>query len=115
MLNMNTVNTEFAVLAAGSDSGITKTVLIDCLTNFIAKFEPFKATDTLPVAVRSFFENGGGSCHLNPTTELSTEMHGRNSSLLVAAGQNILEAVSKLCLHDACLFAVLDGPQEKLA
>jgi phage tail sheath protein FI len=33
----------------------------------------------------------------------------------VAAGQDILEAVSQLCVPHACLFAVLDGPQENLA
>lgn len=109
-------DTELPVFAVSSDSGITETVLIKSYADFIAKFGPFKATETLHVAVRSFFDNGDTFCYLVPTTQLVTEsLVLEDATLLVAVGQDILEAVSQLCMPDACLFAVLDGPQENIS
>jgi hypothetical protein len=56
-------DTEVPVFTVASDSGITEIVLINSYAEFIAKFGPFKATETLHVAVRSFFDNGGTFCY----------------------------------------------------
>lgn len=95
---------------------LNETVRINFLAEFVGRFGPFTVTDALHVAVRSYFENGGVSCHLIPRTQLVTEVPKiTGASLLVAAGQDIIEAVSKLCVPDSCLFAVLDGLQDQIA
>ncbi|MDC0712044.1 phage tail sheath C-terminal domain-containing protein [Stigmatella sp. ncwal1] len=67
---------------------------------------------TLHAAIRAYFENGGGYCYLVPTSKLLEEVPLlADATLLVAAGQDIRTAASKLCTEESGLFAILDGPE----
>jgi hypothetical protein len=104
----------FAV-AADNACGITETLRVKTWAEFTTKCGDFKATDTLHVAMRSYFNNGGSFCYLIPTTKWLTEVPMLfDADLLVAAGQKILHLVSELCKPHSGLFALLDGPNEKL-
>jgi hypothetical protein len=75
---------------------------------------PFDPANVLDVSVRTYFENGGGYCYLVPTALLTTEVPKLDdATLLVAAGENIQNAVNTLCKEGNNLFALLDGPQDE--
>ncbi|OQS37533.1 phage tail sheath family protein [Chromobacterium haemolyticum] len=80
---------------------------------FMAKVQVFDPNDVLHVSVKTYFENGGGYCYLIPVKELEAEVPKLDDvTLLVAAGQDIESAASKLCVAGACRFAILDGKND---
>ncbi|KAJ5201701.1 uncharacterized protein N7498_006364 [Penicillium cinerascens] len=110
------LETAIPVFAVGAEVGITQTIRIETLNEFKTHMGSFNASQTLHVAVRSFFDNGGAFCYLIATSQWVSEIPKlKTVTLLVAAGQDILQPVSQLCQPGACLFALLDGPQGSLA
>ncbi len=76
------------------------------------KFDP---TDKLDIALRAYFINGGGYGYLVKTKELKQQVPKLDDvTLLVAAGEDIKDAVSTLCLPGKSLFAIFDGPTTEL-
>lgn len=64
----------------------------------------------LDKSLRTYFENGGGYCWLMPVDKLEDEIpKHKDITLLVAAGQDIQSAVTKLCVEGNGLFAILDA------
>lgn len=71
----------------------------------------FDAGNTLHVALRAYFVNGGGHCYLVLTEQLETLVPKiDDATLLVAAGEDIKTAVGTLCKPGKNLFAIYDGP-----
>ncbi|PQQ24648.1 phage tail sheath family protein [Photorhabdus hindustanensis] len=76
------------------------------------KFDP---TDKLDIALRAYFINGGGYGYLVKTEELKQQVPKLDDvTLLVAAGEDIKDAVSTLCLPGKSLFAIFDGPTTQI-
>lgn len=76
------------------------------------KGEPFNPKNILDVSLRAYFINGGGYCYLVKTKDLETQVPKLDDvTLLVAAGEEIKDAVSTLCQPGKGLFAIFDGPQ----
>lgn len=100
---------------ATSDSAVTGVIRINSWMEFLALVKTFDGAKKTHVAVRSYFINGGGYCYLIPTDKLVAEVPGLDDiTLLVAAGENIQEAVATLCVNGASLFAILDGEDKAL-
>ncbi|PQQ23940.1 phage tail sheath family protein [Photorhabdus hindustanensis] len=79
------------------------------------KNKPFDPTDKLDIALRAYFVNGGGYGYLVKTTNLEGQVPKLDDvTLLVAAGEDIKTAVGTLCQSGKGLFAIFDGPTEKL-
>ncbi|MGV7961253.1 phage tail sheath subtilisin-like domain-containing protein [Photorhabdus tasmaniensis] len=76
------------------------------------KSGPFSSANVLDISLRAYFINGGGYCYLVKTKDLTAQVPKLNDvTLLVAAGEDIKEAVSTLCQSGKGLFAIFDGPQ----
>ncbi|MBV8042107.1 phage tail sheath C-terminal domain-containing protein [Pluralibacter sp.] len=74
----------------------------------------FDSKSNRDVAIRTYFENGGGYCYLVKADKLVTEVPALDdATLLVAAGENIQAAVTTLCVTGNNLFAILDGPEDE--
>lgn len=70
----------------------------------------------LDACMRTYFENGGGYCYLVPVDKLIDAVPKLiDATTLVAAGQNISEAVAQLCVAGRGLFAILDGPTRDIS
>ncbi|WP_434379720.1 hypothetical protein [Melittangium boletus] len=116
---MNTVllpdETAVPVFAAGPDSGITETRRVASWEAFTQAMGGFEPTRQLHVALRSYFENGGGPCYVSPTARWAEDIPSlEDATLLVAAGQDIQALVLALCTEGRPLFALLDGPRDAL-
>ncbi|AKH65093.1 MULTISPECIES: phage tail sheath C-terminal domain-containing protein [Photorhabdus] len=76
------------------------------------KGRPFDSGDKLDISLRAYFINGGGYCYLVKTTDLEKQVPKLDDvTLLVAAGEDIKDAVGILCQPGKGLFAIFDGPQ----
>lgn len=105
----------FPYAKADAGTALTGTVRISSWLGFIRLVDEFKPDDVLHIALRTYFENGGGYCYLVPVEDLVAEVPKLDDvTLLVAAGQDISSAVSTLCQPGAGLFAILDGPTKEL-
>lgn len=72
--------------------------------------QEFNSNNTLDVALKAYFENGGGYCYIAPSDKFTEVVPKLDDvTLLVAAGQNIKTAVDTLCVPGSRLFAILDG------
>ncbi|MDE9465868.1 phage tail sheath family protein [Xenorhabdus bovienii] len=75
--------------------------------------DKFAANDNLAISLRAYFVNGGGYCYLVKTDSLLSIVPTLDDvTLLVAAGENIENAVGTLCKEGKGLFAIFDGPNE---
>ncbi len=98
---------------ATSEAAFTDATRLNSWLEFIAKVGTFDKTNVLHVAVRTYFENGGGYCYVIPTTALVEQVPLYDDiTLLVAAGEDIDAAVATLCIDGASLFAIKDGPKD---
>lgn len=72
-------------------------------------------TEVIYLALRAYFENGGGYCYVVKTADLSKVVPTlAEVSLLVAAGQDIKAAATALCNGaNKYLFGILDVPAGK--
>ncbi|PQQ32755.1 phage tail sheath family protein [Photorhabdus luminescens] len=76
------------------------------------KGESFNPKNILDVSLRAYFINGGGYCYLVKTEDLEKQVPKLDDvTLLIAAGEEIKDAVSTLCQPGKGLFAIFDGPQ----
>ncbi|MGK0602876.1 phage tail sheath family protein [Yokenella regensburgei] len=83
-------------------------------SQYIFPRQPHAEANQLDFCMRTYFENGGGYCYLVPTDRLITQVPLLDDvTLLVAAGEDISDAVDALCVEGCNLFAILDGPKEK--
>ncbi|PHM45255.1 phage tail sheath protein [Xenorhabdus mauleonii] len=79
------------------------------------KNAPFDAANALDVSLRAYFINGGGYAYLIQTADLTAQVPKLDdATLLVAAGEDIQQAVGELCKPGKGLFAIFDGPQDKI-
>ena len=108
--------TAVPAFAVGNDNtDFTETTVISSWMDYSNKAGEFSRGDLLDACLRTYYENGGGRCYLIPVEKLVDEVPKFGDiTLLVAAGQNIVSAVSMLCKAGSALFAILDGPQEDL-
>ncbi|KAA1185431.1 phage tail sheath family protein [Photorhabdus heterorhabditis] len=82
---------------------------LDYLTRKGGQFNP---TDMLDISLRAYFIHGGGYGYLVKTKDLASQVPELDDvTLLVAAGEDIKEAVSTLCKPGKGLFAIFDGPK----
>lgn len=70
-------------------------------------------TEVIYVALRAYFENGGGYCYVVQTDQLAAVVPTLPEvALLVAAGQDIQAAATALCNgQDKYIFGILDVPK----
>jgi len=114
-LKVVTNPTAIPVFAAGTDSGISGTILIKSYREFTSVIGSFDPKKTLHVAIRTYFENGGGLCYIVRIEDLAADVEKlEDVTILVAAGQDILAQVEQLCQSKSGLFAILDGPTGEL-
>ncbi|WP_204490689.1 phage tail sheath family protein [Archangium primigenium] len=107
--------TAVPVFAVGAHGGITETTRLNTFSEFTRAVGDFDPKQTLHVALRSYFDNGGGYCYLVPTARWTTELPKLDDvTLLVAAGQDVRAQVLELCVPGAHRFALLDGPEAEL-
>ncbi|REF28287.1 hypothetical protein BDD26_3172 [Xenorhabdus cabanillasii] len=79
------------------------------------KGKQFDPANTLDIALRAYFINGGGYGYLIKTQDLEKQVPVLDDvTLLVAAGETINNAVSALCQPGKGLFAIFDGPTTTL-
>lgn len=118
-LSVSTSATAVPVFAVAADTpSFTSTTRISSWMDFLnQKIDKlFDPEDILDLSMRTYFENGGGRCYLVPVGALLSEVPKLNDvTLLVAAGQDITQAVDTLCGNGKCLFAIVDGPQTDLS
>ncbi|NHB88018.1 phage tail sheath family protein [Photorhabdus tasmaniensis] len=75
----------------------------------------FDPTNTLDIALRAYFINGGGYCYLIRTENLAKQVPKLDDvTLLVAAGEEINEVAGQLCKPGKGLFAIFDGPKDQI-
>lgn len=98
------------VFAAGTNSGVDDTTLVDSFDNFTQLFGPFNSKEILHVAIRAYFDNGGSTCYVIPINKWDSTIPDLDVNLLVAAGQDIVKQALQLCAEDKFRFAILDGP-----
>ncbi|NHB60931.1 phage tail sheath family protein [Photorhabdus sp. RW14-46] len=80
------------------------------------KGKQFDPTNTLDIALRAYFINGGGYAYLVKTTNLESQVPKLDDvTLLIAAGEDITTAVGTLCQLGKGLFAIFDGPTTQIA
>ncbi len=71
----------------------------------------FNPVDNLHLSMRTYFENGGGYCHIVDVAKLEAEVPKLDDvTLIVAAGADIKSQVTKLCSSGGTCFAIFDGP-----
>ncbi|RUL78809.1 phage tail sheath family protein [Dyella choica] len=99
----------FAV--ADSDARVNGVVRIASWMDYQNLSGAYDRQNVLDICMRAYFLNGGGYCYLAPVSSLEREVPKLiDATTLVAAGQDISNAVALLCKNGACLFAILDGP-----
>ncbi|RAX01796.1 MULTISPECIES: phage tail sheath family protein [unclassified Photorhabdus] len=103
----------FAVANNGSSISDKLYIRVSSWMNYLTlKGEPFNPKNILDVSLRAYFINSGGYCYLVKTKDLETQVPKLDDvTLLVAAGEEIKDAVSTLCQPGKGLFAIFDGPQ----
>ncbi|KVN28373.1 phage tail sheath family protein [Burkholderia ubonensis] len=123
-ISVSSSATSVPVFAVGVDSPFQNVTRISSWMDYQRKVQSFyganpdavSGDDILYVSMRTYFENGGGYCFLVPTEELISEVPKLiEATTLVAAGQDITEAVAQLCQDGNCMFAILDGPTTDLS
>ncbi|NDK97816.1 phage tail sheath family protein [Photorhabdus bodei] len=73
----------------------------------------FDHSNKLDISLRAYFINGGGYSYLVRTEDLAEQVPKLDDiTLLVAAGEDINDAVSTLCKSGKGLFAIFDGPKD---
>lgn len=103
----------FAVKNSDENFIITRQII--SWLDFETKVGTFDPTNTLHVSLKTYFENGGGYCYVAQVQNLVRDVPKYDDiTLLVAAGENISDAVATLCAVGNSLFAIVDGPVNEL-
>ncbi|CAQ84203.1 MULTISPECIES: phage tail sheath family protein [Photorhabdus] len=116
-LSVRSSATAVPVFTVEDDSQLHTPTRVNSWLEYLTKKadKKFNSTDKLDIALRAYFINGGGYGYLVKAGELTNQIPKLNDvTLLVAAGENIKDAVSTLCQPGKGLFAILDGPTEEL-
>ncbi|WP_350307151.1 phage tail sheath family protein [Photorhabdus viridis] len=118
-LSVHTSATAVPVFAVKNDNSLLSIqpfIRINSWLEYLTlKSGKFDSNDKLDISLRAYFVNGGGYCYLVKTTELEAQVPKLDDvTLLVAAGEDIKNAVSTLCQSGKGLFAIFDGPTEEL-
>ncbi len=97
------------------DSTFSVTRQITSWLDFETKVGGFDPSKKLHVAIKTYFENGGGYCYIAQVKNLKKDVPKFDDiTLLVAAGENISNDVPLLCGVGKSMFAILDGPSDEL-
>ncbi|SDY37812.1 phage tail sheath C-terminal domain-containing protein [Pseudomonas sp. NFIX28] len=103
----------FAVENADTDFAMTSK--ITSWLDFETKVGVFDFTKKLHVAIKTYFENGGGYCYVAQVQNLEKDVPKFDDiTLLVAAGEDITSSMTMLCGVGKSMFAILDGPSNEL-
>jgi phage tail sheath protein FI len=103
----------FAVKNADTNFIVTRQII--SWLDFETKVGTFDPSNTLHVALKSYFENGGGYCYVAQVQNLERDVPKYDDiTLLVAAGEDISTAVTTLCGAGKSMFAIVDGPSSEL-
>mgnify|MGYP003945631503 CR=1 FL=1 len=98
-----------------TDDNFTTTRQIVSWLDFTTKVGKFDPANTLHVALKTYFENGGGYCYVAQVQNLERDVPKFDDiTLLVAAGEDISAAVTTLCGTGQSMFAIVDGPANEL-
>lgn len=103
----------FAVKNTDTNFIITRQII--SWLDFETKVGTFDPANTLHVALKTYFENGGGYCYVAQVQNLERDVPKYDDiTLLVAAGEDISAAVTTLCGVGQSMFAIVDGPSNEL-
>lgn len=115
-LSVRTSATAVPVFAVANNNSLMSKhtyIRISSWLDYLTRKEgQFNSADMLDVSLRAYFIHGGGYGYLVKTKDLVNQIPELDDvTLLVAAGEDIKEAVSTLCKPGKGLFAIFDGPK----